>query len=393
MLVIRNGRIHTISQGVIDRGSILVENGKIVAIGTDVPVPAGARVLDAEGMWVQPGIIEPHSHVGISEQGLGFEGNDTNEMVEPCTPHVRAIDGINPRDTAFRDALEAGITAAWVTPGSANVIGGQAATLRMWGNTVEEMVMNPFSALKGAFGENPKRVFSGKNKLATRMGVAGFFREYFYKAKAYMRKQELALEKGTEPPEYDFKLEPIVAVLKREVLMRVHAHRQDDIMTVLRLAREFDFDFTIEHCSEGHFIVDELAAEPRLKGVVVGPTLTSKSKVETVNKDWTTPGIMQRAGIRTCIMTDHPVTPVQYLPTCAALANKYGMDEEEALRAITINAAEICGVGDRVGSLEVGKEADIAIFTGLPFDLWRTHTVATIINGQVAYENPRFAGR
>ena len=393
MLVIRNGRIHTISQGVIDRGSILVEHGKIVAIGTDVPVPAGARVLDAEGMWVQPGIIEPHSHVGISEQGLGFEGNDTNEMVEPCTPHVRAIDGINPRDTAFRDALEAGITAAWVTPGSANVIGGQAATLRTWGNSVEEMVMNPFSALKGAFGENPKRVFSGKNKLATRMGVAGFFREYFYKAKAYMRKQEIALEKGTEPPEYDFKLEPIVAVLKREVLMRVHAHRQDDIMTVLRLAREFDFDFTIEHCSEGHFIVDELAAEPRLKGVIVGPTLTSKSKVETVNKDWTTPGIMQRAGIRTCIMTDHPVTPVQYLPTCAALANKYGMDEEQALRAITINAAEICGVSDRVGSLEVGKEADIAIFTGSPFDLWRTHTVATIINGQVAYENPRFAGR
>jgi imidazolonepropionase-like amidohydrolase len=391
MLVIQNGRIHTITQGIIDRGSILIQDGKIVAIGTDVPVPAGARVLDAEGRWVQPGIIEAHSHLGISESGLGFEGNDTNEAVEPCTPHVRAIDGINPRDTAFRDAIEAGITAAWITPGSANVIGGQAATCRTWGNSVEEMVMNPFSALKGALGENPKRVFSSKNKLATRMGSAGFFREWFYKAKAYMRKQELALEKGTEPPEYDYKLEPVVAVLKKQVPMRIHAHRQDDILTALRFAREFDFEFTIEHCSEGHFIVDELAAEPRLKGVAVGPTLTAKSKVETANKDWSTAGILQQAGIRTCIITDHPVTPVQYLPTCAAMANKYGMAEAEALKAITINAAVLCGVADRVGSLEVGKEADIAIFTGTPFDLWRTHTVATVIAGQVVYQNPMFA--
>lgn len=391
MLVIRNGRIHTITQGIIDRGSILIQDGKIAAIGTDVPVPAGAKVLDAEGLWVQPGIIEAHSHLGVSEQGLGFEGNDTNEAVDPCTPHVRAIDGINPRDSAFQDAIEAGITAAWITPGSANVIGGQAATCRTWGNSVEEMVMNPFSGLKGALGENPKRVYNAKNKLTTRMGSAAFFREAFYKAKAYMRKQELAMEKGAELPDYDYKLEPIVTVLKKQVPMRIHAHRQDDILTAVRFAREFDFEFTIEHCSEGHFITAELAAEPRLKGVLIGPTLTAKGKVETANKDWTTPGIMQRAGILTGIITDHPVTPVQYLPTCAAQANKYGMDEEEALKAITINAARICGVGDRVGSLEVGKEADIAIFTGHPFDLWKTHTVATIINGQVVYQNPRFA--
>jgi imidazolonepropionase-like amidohydrolase len=390
VLVIKGGRIHTITNGIIDRGSILIQDGKIAAIGTDVPVPAGAAVLDAGGRWVQPGIIEAHSHLGISEQGLGSEGNDTNEAVEPCTPHARAIDAINPRDTGLTDALEAGITAAWITPGSANIIGGQAGTFRTWGNTVDEMVLKPFSALKGALGENPKRVFSGKGKMATRMGAAGHFREWFYKAKNYMAKQEAALAKGTDLPEYDPKLEPICAVLRREVPMRIHAHRQDDIMTAIRFAREFDFDLIVEHCSEGYMIADQMAAEPRLKGVVVGPILTSRSKVETANKIWASAGIMQRAGVLTCIMTDHPVTPVQYLPLCAALANKAGMDEEEALKAITINAARVTGVADRIGSLEVGKEADIAIFTGHPFDAWRTETVATIIAGQVAYRNPKF---
>jgi imidazolonepropionase-like amidohydrolase len=390
VLVIRNGRIHTITQGIIDRGSVLIQDGKIVAIGTSVPEPAGARIIDAEGRWVQPGIIEAHCHLGVSEQGMGFEGNDTNEMVEPCTPHVRAIDGINPLDSGLQDALEAGITAAWMTPGSANVIGGQGATCRTWGPTVAAMVMNPFSAMKAALGENPKRVYSAKNKISTRMGSAGFFREMMYKAKAYQRKQEIAKEKGNEAPDYDFKLEPLLAVLRKEVPMRIHAHRQDDIMTAVRLAQEFDFNFTIEHCTEGYMVAEELAAEPRLKGVVVGPILTSKGKIETANKDWKTAGVMQQAGVLTSIMTDHPVTPVQYLPICAAYCNKYGMDELEALKAITINAALIAGVGDRVGSLEVGKEADIAIFTGNPFDTWKTHTVATIVAGQVAYENPLF---
>ncbi len=390
VLVIRNGRIHTITNGIIERGSMLIQDGKIAAIGTEVPVPAGARVLEAEGRWVMPGIIEAHSHLGVSELGLGFEGNDTNEAVEPCTPHVRAIDGINPKDAAFREAVEAGITAAWITPGSANIIGGMATTCRTWGDTVEAMILKEFSALKGALGENPKKVFSAKNKIATRMGSAGYFREAFYKAQSYMRKQQAAREKGADLPDYDPRLEPICAVLRREVPMRIHAHRQDDIMTAVRLAREFDFDLIIEHCSEGYMIVETLAAEPRLKGVVIGPTLSARGKVETAGKIWATSGIMQRAGLRTCIMTDHPVTPIQYLPLCAALSHKAGMDEEEALKAITINAAEVCGVADRVGSLEVGKDADIAIFTGHPFDTWRTETVATIIAGQMAYENSKF---
>lgn len=391
MLVIQNGRIHTITQGIIERGSILVQDGKIAAIGTDLPVPAGAKVINAEGRWVMPGIIEPHSHLGVSELHLGFEGNDTNETVDPCTPHVRAIDAINPLDPAFREAVEAGITAAWITSGSANIIGGQAGTFRTWGRTAEEMVMKEFSALKGALGENPKRVYSSKNKMATRMGAGGFFREWLYKGKAYLKKQEAALAAGTDLPEYDVKLEPIAAVLRREVPMRIHAHRQDDIMTAVRFAREFDFDLIIEHCSEGYLVVEQLAAEPRLKGVVIGPTLSARGKVETAGKLWETAGVMQRSGLLTCIMTDHPVTPVQYLPLCAALSNKAGMDELETLKAITINAAQVCGVADRVGSLEVGKEADIAIFTGHPFDTWKTETVATIIAGQVAYQNPKFA--
>ncbi|MFZ5813705.1 MAG: amidohydrolase [Bacillota bacterium] len=391
MLVIQNGQIHTITNGTIERGSILIREGKIAAIGAEVPVPPGAEVIDAAGRWVMPGIIEPHSHLGISELNLGFEGNDTNETIEPCTPHVRAIDAINPLDEAFREAVEAGITAAWITPGSANIIGGQAGTFRTWGPTVESMVMKEFSALKGALGENPKRVYSAKNKMATRLGAGGHFREWFYKGKAYLKKQEAALAAGTEPPEYDPKLEPIAAVLRREVPMRIHAHRQDDIMTALRFAREFDFDLIIEHCSEGYLIAEHLAAEPRLKGVVIGPTLSARSKVETKGKIWASAGMLQRAGLLTCIMTDHPVTPVQYLPLCAALSNKAGMDELEALKAITINAAQVCGVADRVGSLEVGKEGDVAIFSGHPFDTWRTETVATIIAGQVAYRNPKFA--
>lgn len=390
MLVIKNGQLHTITNGIIERGTIIIENGKITAIGADLPIPSGAKVIDAAGKWVQPGVFEAHSHLGVSEQGMGFEGNDTNEMVDPVTPHVRAIDGLNPHDQAFTDAIEAGVTNAWVTPGSANVIGGQGATVRTWGNTVEEMVMEPYSAMKAALGENPKRVYSAKSKIQTRMGSASFMRETLYKAKAYMRKQEAAREKGTDMPDYDVRLEPLCAVLRKEVPMRIHAHRADDIMTAVRFAREFDFNFTIEHCTEGFLIVDELKSEPRLLGVVVGPTMTSRTKIEVAKKQWETAGIMQQAGIRTCITTDHPVTPVQYLATCAGLCNKAGMDEEQALAAVTYNAAVIAGVGDRVGSLEVGKEADIAIFTGSPFDLWKTETVATIVAGNVVYKNAKF---
>lgn len=389
MLLIQNARLYTIAHGVIENGSILIADGKIAAVGRDLTPPAGAQVFDASGRTVTPGLIEAHSHLGVSEQGLGSEGNDTNEMIDPATPHVRAIDGINPRDEGFRNAIEAGITAAWVTPGSANVIGGMATTVRTYGATVEEMILKEFSALKAALGENPKRVYSGKGKVSTRMGNAAVFREWFYKAKAYQRRQDTARLKGEEL-EYDLKLEPIAAVLRGEVPVRIHAHRADDIMTAIRLCNEFGVNFTIEHCTEGHLIVDQLRSQKGLLGVIIGPTMSAKSKVELQEKTWETPGILAKAGLRVSLQTDHPVIPVQYLPIAGAYAVKHGMEPEQALRAVTLSAAEICGVGDRIGSLEVGKEADIAIFTGDPFDVM-TKTVATIVAGKIVYQNREFA--
>ncbi|MDB4897949.1 MAG: amidohydrolase [Firmicutes bacterium] len=367
----------------------MIQDGKIAAIGTEISVPEGAQVIDAAGRTITPGLIEAHCHLGVSEQGIGSEGNDVNEMTDPATPHVRAIDGINPREEGFRNAIEAGITAAWVTPGSGNVIGGMATTIRTYGATVEQMILKEFSALKGALGENPKKVYAGKGKITTRMGNAAIFREWFYKAKAYLKKQEAARAKHEEP-DFDLKLEPIAAVLRGDVPMRIHAHRADDIMTAIRLCNEFGVKFTIEHCTEGHLIVEQLKAQPNLVGVIIGPTMSAKSKVELSEKTWETAGILAKAGLRVALQTDHPVIPVQYLPLAGAYAVKNGMDPVLALRAITLSAAEIAGVADRVGSLEVGKDADIAIFTGHPFDV-QTHTVATIIAGEVVYRNPKFA--
>lgn len=390
MLLIRNGYIHTITNGVIEGGAVLVKDGKIAAIGQDVEAPAEAEVIDAKGGWVMPGLIDAHTHLGVREQDVGKVGDDTNELVNPTMPHLRAIDGFNPKDTGLRDAVQAGITSAWVTPGAFNVIGGQAATCRTYGKTVDKMALKPFSAVKAALGENPKNGYPGKGKVVTRMGLAGVFREMMYKAQSYMHKQEIAKAKGTAMPDYDFHLEPLCAVLRHEVPLRMHAHRQDDIMTAIRLAQEFDYDLIIEHCSEGYMIVDEIASDPHVKGVTIGPILIQRGKVEAANKIWEAAGIMQRAGLLTAIISDHPLSPVQYLTTYAAFCNKAGMDEEEVLKAITINAAKINGVADRVGSLEVGKDADIAIFSGHPLDVRTTHTVATIIAGDVVYRNPKF---
>jgi len=389
MLLIQNARLYTITNGLLERGSILIENGKIAAVGRDIQAPAGAQVIDAAGMTVTPGLMDAHSHLGVTEQGIGSEGSDGNEMTEPATPQMRAIDGINPHEEGFRDALQCGITAAWVTPGSANVIGGMATTVRTHGHTVEEMLLVEYSGLKAALGENPKRVHSQKGKIITRMGNAAVFREWFYRAKAYGRKKDVACLKGEEA-EFDLKLEPLIGVLRGEVPVRIHAHRHDDIMTAIRLCSEFGVKFTIEHCTEGHKLIDQLKAQPNLIGVTVGPTMSARSKIEVQEKTWATAGALAAAGIRVALTTDHPVVPVQYLPVAAAYAVKHGMDPDQALRAITLSAAEICGVGERLGSLEPGKDADIAIFTGHPFEV-QTETAATIIRGQIVYRNPRVA--
>ncbi|QNO13841.1 amidohydrolase [Alkalicella caledoniensis] len=384
MLAIKNGKIYTMAGTIIETGTILVENQKIKAIGTDVEIPEGAQVIDAQGKVIMPGIIDAHSHIGIFEEGLGFEGADGNEMTNPSTPHLRALDAINPMDVAFKEAYQGGITTVVSGPGSANVIGGLGLAMKTYGKVIDEMVMIDPTGLKCAFGENPKRVYSSQKKSpSTRMGTAAVMREELIKAQNYLKKLEKAESDPDKAPDRDLKMEAIVKVLKKEIPLRAHAHRADDIVTALRIAEEFDVDITIEHCTEGHLIADFLAK--RGVDVVIGPTLSSKPKVELQNLTFETGRILYEAGVKFAIMTDHPVIPQQYLPLCAALAHKDGLPEEEALKAITINAAEIIGVGDRVGSLEVGKDADIIILSGHLFD-YKTVVEKTIINGEIIYD-------
>jgi len=316
------------------------------------------------------------------EDGMGFEGADGNEAVDPVTPHLRAIDAINPRDICFKDALQAGITTVATGPGSANVIGGQFAVIKTYGDRIDDMMINDCLAMKVAFGENPKRVYNAQKKSpSTRMGTAGVLRENLFKAKLYVEKQNKTKENNDKIPDFDIKMEALAKVIKKEIPLKAHVHRADDILTALRIAKEFDIDITLDHCTEGHLIVDYLK-EGIQKGIILGPALSNRSKVELQNLTFETPGILSKAGLKVAIMTDHPVIPLQYLPVCAAIASREGMDEEEALKAITINAAEILNISARVGSLEIGKDADIVIYSGHPFDL-RSKVEFVMVNGEI----------
>lgn len=379
MILIKNGKILTMNGKNYERGHILIDGKEIVDIGEDIEIPEDAEVIDAEGMWVMPGIVDPHCHIGLWEDGLGFEGSDGNEAINPVTPELRAIDGINPEDNCFREARENGITTVVTGPGSANVIGGQFAALKTYGRRVDDMVFREPLALKVAFGENPKTVYNGQRKSpSTRMATAAILRENLIEAQEYKKKLEKGKKEPDKMPERDLKMEIMVKVLNREIPLKAHAHRADDILTALRIAREFDVDITLEHCTEGHRISDFLLEENAK--VIVGPLFSDRSKVELKNMTFKAPGILSKAGIKVAMMTDHPVIPIQYLPVCAAIAVKEGMDEMEALKAITINAAEITGVDDRVGSLELGKDADIVIYDGHPLD-FRSKTVWVFIDG------------
>lgn len=389
MLLIKNARLLTMAGKEYHNGYIAVEEGKITALGDDAAeagkFEAGgcAEVIDAKSCYVLPGFVDAHCHVGMWEDAVGFEGDDGNEMTDPVTPHLRAIDAIYHADRAFVEARESGVTTVVTGPGSANVIGGQFAALKTYGRSVEDMLLREPVAMKVAFGENPKTVYHEKRQSPmTRMATAAILRESLLKAREY--KQMLDdYERDSEEhdkPDYDMKLEALLKVLKGDIPLKAHAHRADDILTALRIAKEFGVRITIEHCTEGHLITDILMEENA--SVVTGPFLTDRSKIELRNQSAKAPGIIAKAGIKTAIMTDHPCTPVQYLPLCAAVAVKEGMDENEALKSITINAAEIAGVSDRVGSLEVGKDADIIIMDGPPLEL-KSRVLYTIINGQV----------
>ena len=382
MLLIKNGKIITMSDKNYENGCILIHDNKIVDIQEYIEESDNMEVIDAKGAWVMPGIIEAHCHIGLSEEGIRFEGDDINEATNPITAHLRAIDAINPLDIAFTDAIKGGITSAMTGPGSANVCGGKFVFMKMAGDSIDDMIVENDYAMKVAFGENPKRVYSSKSTSpSTRMATASILREALLKAKNYKNKKEEANKHG-KYFEIDFKQECWMDVLDKKIPLKAHAHRADDILTAIRIAKEFDVNMTLDHCTEGHLIAENIKKSGF--SAIVGPSLMNRSKYELKNKTFETSGILNKHGVTVAITTDHPVVPIQYLPICAGFASKAGLGVEEGLKAITINAAKICGVDDRVGSLEVGKDADIAIFTGNPMEIF-TETLYTIINGKIVY--------
>lgn len=386
MLLLKNGNVMTMA-GPAFVGDVAIENGKIVAVGQSLSY-SDAEVRDVTGMTVMPGIVDPHCHIGMWEDAMGFEGADGNECTNPITPELRAIDAINPYDRCFEEAAAGGVTTCVTGPGSANVIGGQFVAIKTYGDNVEDMVLRFPVAVKAAFGENPKRVYDGKNQTpSTRMATAALMRKALIEAQEYNEKLEKGKADPEKMPERNLGKEILARVIRRELPMKIHAHRADDILTAIRICREFKLRYTLDHCTEGYLITDKLkeALGEDCEGIIVGPLLTERSKIELKNLSFKAPKVLEQAGIEYAMMTDHPVTPEQYLPICTAIAVREGASEEGALKAITINAAKITGIADRVGSIEVGKDADIAVFSGHPFD-FRSRCVLTLVNGKVAHE-------
>jgi len=361
-----------------EQQTILIKEGKVERVDTtkEKEVPEGYEVIDATGKVVTPGLIDVHTHIGVFEEGIGKEGHDFNETSSASTAQIRAIDGINPFDQGFEDARQGGITTVQILPGSANVIGGEMGIFKTAGTVVDDMVVQAPSGLKAATGENPKRVHGGKGNLpTTRMGVAALIRQKLIEAQNYLEKNE--------DRERNLELEQIAKVLEKKIPLRVHAHRAEDIATVLRVKKEFDIDVTIEHGTEGHLMTDYIAQHD--VSIAVGPTMTSRSKVELANRGWHTLPAFAEAGIPFAITTDHPVVTIEHLMTSAIMAVKHGLDESLAMQALTLNAAKHLGIEDQVGSIEEGKDADLVVWNGDPFDL-RNSVERTMINGCWVFE-------
>ena len=341
-------------------GALLVQDGRITDLGPDVEIPADAEVLDAEGGWLLPGFIDAHVHLGVAEEGEGWAGEDINEMTDPVMAAARAIDAINPVEIGFDDAIIGGITAVNVNPGSGNPIGGLAVAIRTHGRVVDEMVLRIPSGLKAALGENPKRVYGERKQTpSTRLGVALTIRQAFAKARAWSAKP-------ADERDADLVSEALTRVLEREIPWRQHSHRADDIATALRIAEEFGFELVLDHGTEAYLIADRIAAAG--VPVLYGPLIVSRSKVEVRHRTPKAPGILTAAGVKVSIITDHPVVPIEFLVDQAALAVKHGMAPADALRAITLNPAEVLGIADRLGSLAPGKDADLVLWEGDPLD-------------------------
>lgn len=372
-----NGEIIIGTGEVLTSGIFVIKGNKILDIGTDITIPEQAEMIDLKGKTVTPGIIDVHTHLGVHEEGVGPAGADFNETTSASTPYVRALDGINPMEKGFEVARRSGVTTVQILPGSANIIGGEIVTIKTAGKIVDEMVVKSPSGMKAAFGENPKRVH-GEKSAKTRMGVAAVFRQELIKAQNYLHK----LDKGEDVPR-DLGLENLGKVLRKEIPLRAHAHRADDIVTVLRLAKEFNIDVTIEHCTEGHHIADFIKKHNVM--VAVGPTMSSRSKVENADKGWHTLLALEEAGVPFSITTDHPVVGIEYLMTSVIQAVKNGLSEASAWKSVTLNAAKHIGIEDRVGSLEIGKDADFVIWSNHPFDVTAV-VEKTVIDGEVVFE-------
>lgn len=386
MLII-NAKIYTMAGSVVDNGWVQVNGGEIADVGNmdQPPESSSQTIIDAKGKWLFPGFVDAHTHLGMWEDGLGFEGDDGNEDTDPSTPQLRAVDAINPMDYCFTEALEAGITTVITGPGSANAIGGQMAAIKTMGKRIDDMIVKAPVAMKFALGENPKTSYHGKSQSpVTRMATASIIREQLNKAKRYEEElQAAAKDPELEEPEYDAKCEALIPLFRKEIKAHFHAHRCDDIFTAIRIAKEFDLEYVIVHGTQGHKATDVLVKEE--VDVLAGPVLCDRSKPELKDLTPANPGILDRAGIRTAVVTDHPVIPIQYLPLCAGLAVREGMDWESAIRGITIVPAQICGIDRQVGSIEPGKDADLVLFDGDPLTL-KAKPSLVICNGQIVRE-------
>ena len=384
MLVLRGAKIYKMDGSKPSVGNLLFQQGKIVAVGNDIAFPDEVSFLECKGQVITPGLIDAHTHLGVFSEALDWSGEDGNETSGPVTPEMDVLDAINPADIGFDDALSGGVTTAMIAPGSANAVGGQCVVLKTLSQlTVEAMVLKRHAGLKIAFGENPRRVYGDKQKApVTRMATAALVRGQLQKGKTYLKKM------GTKDHEPDYGMDAIVRVLRREMPLRAHAHRADDIMTALRIAREFDVEIIIEHCTEGHLVVDELAR--RNARAVIGPQLITRSKMELKDKSYRTPAVLAEHGVKFAIASDHPVVPNMFLSVYAGLAVRFGLDPVHALRAITCDAADILGIADRVGQLRPGMDADFVIWSGDPLSL-DSFPVLVFVDG-IPYTNRSDAG-
>lgn len=375
MLLVKNGTLYTMENDKPVKADLLVKKGKIAKIGGNIKAEENMQIIDATGMNVFPGFIDAHSHLGICEEKASAQVDESNENTNPIMPAVRGIDGVNPMDSAFHNALASGITGVMVGPGSANPIGGQFAFIKTYGRCVDDMVVLAPAAIKIALGENPMTNYGlNGNTPSCRMGTASLIREELFRAKTYF--------KNADNQEKDFLLESYRDLFEGRIPLKAHVHRADDILTAIRIAKEFGLDLTLDHCTEGHLVAEKIAESGF--PAIVGPSLASRNKKEVSQSDFKTAGILKKTGVTVAITTDHPVSRIQYLPLCAALAAKEGLGQNDALKAITIDAAKICRVDHRLGSLKVGKDADFVIFEGSPFDIF-SQVYVTIINGKIVW--------